>query len=332
MSEAILEIQNLHKNFPVHGGFFGGVVANVQAVRGVTLKVSQGETLGLVGESGCGKSTLGFLALRLLKPDSGKILFDGHDITTLSESHLRPLRREMQIVFQDPYASLNPRMTVGEIIGEPLLVHKIGNKNERKERAIELIRLVGLAEDAFSRYPHEFSGGQRQRVGIARAIALNPKLIVADEPVSALDLSVRGGILNLMSDLREKFSLSYLFISHDLKVVEHICHRICVMYLGEVMEVFPATGLCNARHPYTSALVSAIPNPDPSMKKKRIVLHGDVPSPLSPPDACSFHPRCPYAKEICSREKPLFEEYIPGSFASCHFIREMNGCCATSNV
>ena len=324
MDGNILEIEELTKGFPVSGGFLGRERARVHAVRGVSLNIRHGETLGLVGESGCGKSTLGQLVLRLLDPDSGTILFDGRDITRTSQSRLRPLRREMQIVFQDPFASLNPRMTVGDIVAEPLVVHsELKNPRERSERVSELVRLVGLPSDSASRYPHEFSGGQCQRVGIARAIALMPRLIVADEPVSALDLSIRGEILNLMTDLRERFGLAYLFIAHDLKVVEHISHRIAVMYLGKLMEIFPSERLSDARHPYTQALVSAIPVTSPGAKKSRIVLQGDVPSPLSPPRGCPFNPRCPHAVDICSKEEPHFAPYMEGFSAACHRISEM---------
>ncbi|MFH0800227.1 MAG: oligopeptide/dipeptide ABC transporter ATP-binding protein [Pseudomonadota bacterium] len=327
MTDILVDIRDLTKGFPIHGGILGREVARVHAVRGVTLSIRQGETLGLVGESGCGKSTLGMLILRLIDPDSGTIAFDGVDITRLPERSLRPMRREMQIIFQDPYASLNPRMTAGDIIAEPLVVHNIdGAKGKaRREKVMELLKLVGLAEDSFGKYPHEFSGGQRQRIGIARALALRPKLIVADEPVSALDLSIRGEILNLLAELRDKFALTYLFVAHDLKVVEHISHRICVMYLGKTMELFPAERLADARHPYTQALVSAIPIPDPSVRKERMVLAGDVPSPVSPPPGCSFHPRCPYAQAICREKEPPFVEYMLGFTAACHFIGDMEG-------
>lgn len=319
----LVEINNVVKGFPVMGGIFGREVMRVHAVRGVSLSIDNAETLGLVGESGCGKSTLGQLLLRLIDPDSGAISFDGQDITDFTQRRLRPLRRKMQVVFQDPFASLNPRMTVGDIISEPLVVHNVGTRRERHEQMMELLKLVGLPTDAASRYPHEFSGGQRQRIGIARAICLKPKLIVADEPVSALDVSIRGEILNLMSDLREKFGIAYLFIAHDLNVVEHISHRIAVMYLGKLVELFPAERLREARHPYTQALVSAIPVPNPALKKERMVLSGDIPSPLDPPRGCSFHPRCPYAQDRCSKIEPPFAEYMPGFSASCHFIDDM---------
>lgn len=325
MNDILVDIQNLVKGFPVTGGIFGREVARVQAVRGITLQIRRGETLGLVGESGCGKSTLGQLVLRLIEPDSGEIHFDGRDITHLKQRVLRPMRREMQIVFQDPYSSLNPRMTVGEIVGEPLLVHREGTGKERQERVMDLLKLVGLSSDSYSKYPHEFSGGQRQRIGIARALALTPKFIVADEPVSALDLSIRGEILNLMADLRDRFSLTYLFIAHDLNVVEHISHRVAVMYLGKVMELFSAEGLREARHPYTQVLVSAVPVPDPAVKRRRIVPSGDVPSPIDPPAACPFHPRCRYAESICMEKEPELLEYKPGFHAACHLIRDMEG-------
>ncbi|MFH1831075.1 MAG: ABC transporter ATP-binding protein [Pseudomonadota bacterium] len=323
MNDVLVEIKDITKRFPIMGGVFGREVAAVHAVRGVSLRINKGETLGLVGESGCGKTTLGQLILRLIDPDKGSIIFDGSDITRMTQRNLRPLRKRMQIVFQDPYASLNPRMTVEDIIAEPLLVHGIGNSRERSDRVYELLRLVGLKQDAASKYPHEFSGGQRQRIGIARAIALTPSLVVADEPVSALDLSIRGEILNLLSDLREKFSLTYLFIAHDLKVVEHISHRIAVMYLGKIMEQFPADQVALARHPYTQALISAVPVPNPKVSRGRMVLAGDVPSQISPPAGCSFHPRCPYAKEICAREEPSLAEYSAGMSAACHFIKDM---------
>ncbi len=323
MAGKLLKIDGLTKGFPIRGGIFGREVARVQAVRGVDISIDRGEVLGLVGESGCGKSTLGMLVLRLIDPDGGTILFDDMDITKMSQSKLRPIRKGMQVVFQDPYASLNPRMSVGDIIGEPLLVHKVCSTKERRERVVELLKVVGLSENAYGRYPHEFSGGQRQRVGIARAIVLTPKFVIADEPVSALDVSIRGEILNLLEDLKDRFSLTYLFISHDLKVVEHISDRIAVMYLGKIMEMFPAKMLGEARHPYTQALVSAIPIPDPGARRERIVLEGDVPSPIDPPSGCSFHPRCSYAKEICKTKEPELNGYGEALSAACHFIDEM---------
>lgn len=321
--ETLVDIQDLVKRFPVDGGFFSRQVGHVHAVNGVSIQIKEGETLGLVGESGCGKSTLGLLILRLVDPDSGKIFFDGREITSMNQKQLRPLRREMQVIFQDPFASFNPRMTISEIVEEPLLVHRIGSKQERISQVAELLRLVGLSSDAAGRYPHEFSGGQRQRIGIARALALKPKLVIADEPVSALDVSIRGDIINLLSDLQDQFGLTYLFISHDLNIVEHISTRIAVMYLGKIMEIFPASKISEALHPYTQALISAIPIPDPAAKKKRIILAGDVPSPINLPKGCPFHPRCKYAMDICSEKEPAFELYKEACFAACHFIKEM---------
>lgn len=321
--ETLVEVKNVVKHFPVHGGFFGRTVGHVHAVNGVSFEISKGETLGLVGESGSGKSTLGFLILRLLDPDSGEIYFEGKNITSMKQRELRPLRNRMQVIFQDPYASLNPRMTIGDIIEEPLIIHNVGNKKERKDRLDELLRLVGLPRDAKSKYPHEFSGGQRQRVGIARAIALNPKLIIADEPVSALDVSIRGEIINLLSDIQEKFELTYLFIAHDLAVVVHSSTRIAVMYLGKLMEVMPSDRIGQALHPYTQALMSAVPVPDPKVKRERIVLKGDVPSPLHLPHGCVFHPRCTFAQSLCRERIPTFEKYKVDCYAACHFVKEM---------
>ncbi|MBN1283276.1 MAG: ABC transporter ATP-binding protein [Proteobacteria bacterium] len=325
MGENLIEIRDLHKRFPVTGGILGREVAAIHAVRGVSLEIARGETLGLVGESGCGKSTLGQMMLRLLSPDEGRIVFDGRDITRLSHRELRPLRSRMQMIFQDPFASLNPRMTAGDIVAEPLIVNGIGSRSDRGDRVVELMRLVGLSAESCGRYPHEFSGGQRQRIGIARAIALTPSFIIADEPVSALDLSIRGEILNLLSDLRERFSLTYLFIAHDLKVVENISRRVAVMYLGRIMEIFPADRLAEARHPYTQALVSAVPVPDPAptARSRRMILMGDVPSQMAPPPGCPFHPRCPYAERACGEEEPPLSEYRPGLSAACRLIEKM---------
>ncbi|MFH1653006.1 MAG: oligopeptide/dipeptide ABC transporter ATP-binding protein [Pseudomonadota bacterium] len=320
MDNTLLEVRGLKKKFGTSPGFLKHSQPKVHAVRGVDLKIFKGETLGLVGESGCGKSTLSLLVLRLLKEDAGRIFFEGVDITDYKRSELKDVRKRMQVVFQNPYASLDPHMKAGEIIGEPLLVHNIVNSKDRKDMVLKLLEEVGLSSDSYDKYPFEFSGGQRQRIGIARALSLTPSLIVADEPVSALDVSIRGGILNLFVELQKKLSLTYLFISHDLKVVEHVSDRIIVMYLGKVVEEFAASELMNARHPYTQALVSAIPVPVPGAKMKRIVPKGDVPSTTNPPKGCSFHPRCSYAKEICSIEEPKFVEIGKGHRAACHFI------------
>jgi oligopeptide/dipeptide ABC transporter ATP-binding protein len=302
---ALLEIRDLKKHFPVGGGWLGQGKETVKAVDGVTLSVEDGETVGLVGESGCGKSTLGRCIIRLIEPTEGQILFEGRDITHLGFREMRPLRRRMQIIFQDPYASLNPRMRVGEIIGEGLRIHGLAKGAALKERVMQLLARVGLREEQYDRYPHEFSGGQRQRIGVARAIAVNAKLIVADEAVSALDVSIQAQILNLLQDLQQEFKLTYVFISHDLRVVEHVSTRVAVMYLGKIVEIAPAGEIySNAQHPYTRALLSAAPLPDPSRKTERMVLQGDVPSPINPPSGCSFHPRCPFAEKICSEVEP----------------------------
>ncbi len=318
--EVLLSVQNLTKYFPITGGLFSRTVGHVKAVDGVSFDVKRGETLGLVGESGCGKTTTGRAVLRLIEPTSGNVYFEGKDIVKASKSELRNLRREMQIVFQDPFGSLNPRMSVGEIIEEPLAIHKIGNNQERQKRVRELLEVVGLAAYHIRRYPHEFSGGQRQRIGIARALALNPKLVVADEPVSALDVSIQSQILNLMEDLQREFGLTYLFIAHGLNVIRHISDRVGVMYLGVMMEIAESEEIYkHPLHPYTEALFSAIPIPNPAARRERIILQGDVPSPVNPPSGCRFHTRCPIAQEQCKVERPPLKESAPGHWVACHF-------------
>ena len=305
----LLRTHNLRKYFPLGQGLFTRRKGVVKAVDGVSLDISSGETLGLVGESGCGKSTLGRTVLRLLEPEQGEIYFDGREISHLGRAELRPLRRQMQIIFQDPYASLNPRMTVKDIVGEPLLIHGMASGKERTARVKELLLEVGLREDALGKYPHEFSGGQRQRVGIARALAVLPKFIVADEPVSALDVSIQAQIVNLLMDLKERYQLSYLFISHDLRIVKHVSNRVAVMYLGRVVELAASQEIYrNPLHPYTEALLSAVPVADPRRKRERIILKGDVPNPADPPSGCHFHPRCPYRMPHCpDYYPPLFD-------------------------
>ncbi len=327
VSDDLLVAENVKKYFPVTQGILlKHEVGSVKAVDDVSFTVKRGETLGIVGESGCGKSTLARCLMRLLEPTGGKILFDGREITTLSRSEMRPLRREMMMVFQDPYASLNGRKRVGYIVGEPLIVHGIGTDSERKRRVQELLEIVGLNPEHYNRFPHEFSGGQRQRIGIARALAVNPKLIVCDEPVSALDVSVQAQILNLLKDLQGEFGLTYVFIAHDLNVVRHISNRVMVMYLGKVQEVAGGEDLYkHPRHPYTGALLSAVPIPDPELGRRRqaIVLEGDVPSPINPPSACRFHPRCPRFHEgVCDVEEPLLRSFGHGHEAACHFPLE----------
>ena len=312
-NQQLVDVRHLVKHFPVEGSD-----DVVRAVDDVSFEILRGETLGLVGESGCGKSTVGRCLLRLIEPTAGQIEFDGRDVRALNRTALRELRREMQIVFQDPYASLNPRMKVGDIVGEPLVIHKIGTKNDRSERVGELLRRVGLDPDYRKRYPHEFSGGQRQRIGVARTLALNPKLIVADEPVSALDVSVQAQVVNLLQDLQEEFGLTYLFISHGLAVVEHISTRVAVMYLGRIVEIASAADLyLRPLHPYTQALLSAIPIPDPKRKRERIVLQGDVPTPINPPSGCRFRTRCPIAIDECARIDPELRELSLGHRVAC---------------
>ncbi len=317
--ENLLEIRNLKKYYPVTGGFFKRTIGNVKAVDDVSFAIRRGETLGLVGESGCGKSTAGRTILRLMKPTEGEILFEGKDITRLSGSKLQKARRDFQMVFQDPYASLNPTQMVGDIISEPILNYEKRNKKELEQEIKTLLKRVGLPEEAYYKYAHEFSGGQRQRIGIARALALHPKLIVADEPVSALDVSVQSQVLNLLKELQIEFDLTYLFIAHDLSVVKHMSDRIGVMYLGNLVELASNKDLYKEPlHPYTQALISAIPETNPAKRKERIVLKGDVPSPQNPPAGCPFHTRCPVAMEVCSQQKPVLVEVRPGHQVACH--------------
>lgn len=318
-SEVLLKAENIVKHFPIYGGLFSRQVAAVKAVQDVSLEVKKGETLGLVGESGCGKSTLGRCLIRLIDTTSGKISFKGQDITKIQGEDLRKLRRQMQIIFQDPYASLNPRITIGEILEEPLIIHNLfDSEGDRKNRVRELIDLVGLRPEHLSRYPHEFSGGQRQRVGIARALAVNPELIICDEPVSALDVSIQAQVINLLMDLQQKLGLTYIFIAHDLKVVEHVSQRVAVMYLGKIVELASSDELYkNPQHPYTKALLSAIPVPDPKPREQRIILTGDVPSPMNPPPGCHFNPRCPIATEECRVQVPVLKPVLGQHFASC---------------
>jgi len=316
---SLLEIRNLKKYFPVGEGFFSRGKGAVKAVDGVNLTIEEGETVGLVGESGCGKSTLGRTILRLIEPTSGEVNFFGKNLLTMPQRELRDMRRQMQIIFQDPYASLNPRMRVGDIVGEGLEIHKLAKGKAKRDRVMELLHQVGLREDHFDRYPHEFSGGQRQRIGIARALAVSPKFIVCDEPVSSLDVSIQAQIINLLQELQEKMHLTYLFISHDLRVVEHISHRVAIMYLGKVVEIAKSDTIYrDAKHPYTRALLSAVPIPDMSRKKERVILEGDVPSPVNPPSGCTFHPRCSYREAICDKTEPPLEFTAGGHGVSCH--------------
>jgi oligopeptide/dipeptide ABC transporter ATP-binding protein len=322
MAEApppVLEVEGLSKHFPVRKGLLRRTVAHVYAVDEVSFTIGAGETLGLVGESGCGKTTVGRVILRLIEPTAGTIRLDGHDVTHLGKLDMRPFRREMQIIFQDPFSSLNPRKRAGDIVGEPLKVHGVLSKSARREKVAALFERVGLRRAQMDNFPHQFSGGQRQRIGVARALALNPKLIIGDEPVSALDVSIQAQVINLLMDLQRDMKLSYLFISHNLAVVEHISHRIAVMYLGRIVEYTDKTTLfTRPLHPYTEALLAAVPVPDPAIKRTKLVVQGDVPSPLNPPPGCRFHTRCPYAEARCKVDVPLLREVEPGHHVACH--------------
>jgi oligopeptide/dipeptide ABC transporter ATP-binding protein len=315
----VLEVRDLKKHFPVKKGLLRRTVGHVYAVDGVSFTIGKGETLGLVGESGCGKTTVGRTLLRLVEPTSGEILLEGRDVSKLTRPELRPFRREMQIIFQDPFSSLDPRMSAGSIVGEPLRVHGVGDAEERRTRVAELFARVGLRPQQMDNFPHQFSGGQRQRLGIARALALNPKLIIGDEPVSALDVSIQAQVINILKDLQKDLGLSYLFISHNLAVVEHISHRIAVMYLGRIVEYADKRTLFTSpRHPYTEALLSAVPVPDPAIKRSKVVLQGDVPSPVKPPPGCHFHTRCPLAEARCRQEAPKLRDVGRGQLVACH--------------
>ncbi|MDR6226600.1 ABC transporter ATP-binding protein [Desmospora profundinema] len=323
MSEALLHVEQLSKYFPIRGGLLKRKTGDVKAVDQVSFTVNKGETFAIVGESGCGKSTTGRTLLRLMEPTGGKVLFEGKDVASLSRKELRVARRDMQMVFQDPFASLNPTMTVGQLLEEPMAINRMYDSIERKKKVAELMDTVGLNAGFVQRYPHEFSGGQRQRIGIARALSLKPKLIIADEPVSALDVSIQSQVLNLMEDLQEEFSLTYIFISHDLSVVKHIADRIGVMYLGRMAEIAPKKALYDKpAHPYTQALLSSVPIPNPRIKRERIVLTGDVPSPANPPAGCAFHPRCPKAFDRCKVERPELIHLEGGHYVACHLFDE----------
>ncbi|MEW8969652.1 dipeptide ABC transporter ATP-binding protein [Mesobacillus jeotgali] len=319
MTEVLLKVDGLKKYFPITGGILGKQTGSVKAVDDISFWVNKGETLGLVGESGCGKSTTGRMLMRLIDPTEGQVVFEGKDLVTLSDNDMRKTRKDMQMVFQDPFASLNPRHTVEKILEEPLIVHGIGTKKERKQMVKEMLEVVGLSSYHAKRYPHQFSGGQRQRIGIARALMTRPKLIIADEPVSALDVSIQSQVLNLLEDLQEEFQLTYIFIAHDLGVVRHISDRVGVMYLGRLVEITEADKLYDKPlHPYTKALLSAVPIPDPDVKREQELLTGDLPSPANPPQGCAFHTRCKECMEICKTDRPVLKEIEPGHFAACH--------------
>jgi oligopeptide transport system ATP-binding protein len=323
MTEPLLKVEGLKKHFPITGGILGRPVNHVKAVDGVSFQVKKGETLGIVGESGCGKSTTGRMLMRLIDPSEGKVTFEDKELTSLSKAEMRKIRRDIQMVFQDPYASLNPRHTVEKILEEPLIVHGIGSAKERKKKVHELLEIVGLSSYHAKRYPHQFSGGQRQRIGIARALMTQPKLIIADEPVSALDVSIQAQVLNLMKELQEEFDLTYIFIAHDLGVVRHISDRVGVMYLGRMVELSESEKLYEKPlHPYTQALLSAVPIPDPAFERDTILLQGDIPSPSNPPAGCAFHTRCPHAMDVCKSKTPEFKEHLPGHYVACHLYED----------